>query len=85
MEKFNITNFLLKQQLKEEKSSELHFPDGFQPAKNVPEGGTMCTNCAKWDKKAQLCKGQYYIEWNGDGEIHNEPTKYVCIWWVPIK
>jgi hypothetical protein len=69
----------------ESESSELQFPDGFQPAKTVPEGGAMCANCAKWDKKAQLCKGQYYIEWNGNGEIPTSPTEYVCIWWVPKK
>jgi hypothetical protein len=62
----------------------LEFPDGFKPAKTVPEGGAMCANCAKWDKKSQLCKGQYYIEWKGNGEIPTEPTKYVCIWWVPL-
>jgi hypothetical protein len=63
----------------------LEFPDGFQPAKKVPEGGAMCANCAKWDKKQQLCKGQYYIDWNGGGEISAAPTEYVCIWWVPKK
>jgi len=68
--------------LKKEKSSELHFPDGFQPAKTVPEGGAMCANCAKWNKEKQLCEGKYYIDWNGNGEIHNDATKYVCIWWV---
>ena len=68
--------------LKEGKSPELQFPEGFQPAKEVPEGGAMCANCAKWDKKSQLCKGQYYIDWNGNGEIPAEPTEFVCIWWV---
>ena len=61
----------------------LEFPDGFQPAKKVPEGGAMCANCAKWNSETQLCEGQYYINWNGDGKIPTEPTKYVCIWWVP--
>ena len=66
----------------ENKSSELQFPEGFQPAKIVPKGGAMCANCSKWDKKSQLCKGQYYIEWNGNGKIPTNPTEYVCIWWV---
>lgn len=66
----------------EEETSQLNFPDGFQPAKSVPQGGAMCANCAKWDKKNQVCKGQYYIEWNGNGEIPTDPTEYVCIWWV---
>ena len=42
----------------------------------------MCANCAKWNKKKQLCEGQYYINWYGNGEIPAEPTEYVCIWWV---
>jgi len=61
----------------------LEFPDRFKPAKVVPEGGAMCANCGKWNKETQLCEGQYYINWNGDGKIPTEPTKYVCIWWVP--
>ena len=61
---------------------QLEFPEGFKPAKKVPEGGAMCANCSKWDKKSQLCKGQYYIDWNGNGEISAEPTEFVCIWWV---
>ena len=28
---------------------QLEFPDGFKPAKKVPEGGAMCANCAKWN------------------------------------
>lgn len=68
--------------LSEGETPELQFPDGFQPAKSVPNGGAMCANCAKWDKKKQLCEGQYYIEWHGTGEIPSEPTEYVCIWWV---
>ena len=64
---------------------ELQFPDGFQPAKSVPKGGAMCANCAKWNEKTQLCEGQYYIDWNGNGEIPAEPTEYVCIWWVGEK
>ena len=68
--------------LKEEQSQELQFPDGFQPAKSVPQGGAMCANCAKWNKKTQLCEGQYYINWHGNGEIPADPTEYVCIWWV---
>ena len=63
----------------------LEFPDGFKPAKVVPEGGVMCANCAKWNVETQLCEGKYYINWNGDGKIPTEPTKYVCIWWVPKK
>ena len=70
--------------LKENKT-HLDFPDGFQPAKQVPDGGAMCANCAKWDKEKQLCEGQYYINWNGDGKIPTSPTKYVCIWWVSLK
>jgi hypothetical protein len=74
------------EQLKEEKSTtELQFPDGFQPAKSVPKGGAMCANCAKWNKKTQLCEGQYYIDWHGNGEIHADPTEYICIWWVDKK
>jgi hypothetical protein len=69
--------------LEVKEAPQLEFPDGFKPAKVVPEGGAMCANCAKWDVKAQLCKGKYYIKWNGDGKIPTDPTKYVCIWWVP--
>jgi len=68
--------------LREESSPQLQFPDGFQPAKSVPTGGAMCANCAKWNEKTQLCEGQYYIDWHGNGEIPTEPTEYVCIWWV---
>ena len=68
--------------LNEETSTDLQFPDGFQPAKSVPQGGAMCANCVKWNKKTQLCEGQYYIDWHGNGEIPAEPTEYVCIWWV---
>jgi hypothetical protein len=71
--------------LREENSPKLQFPDGFQPAKSVPSGGAMCANCAKWNEKTQLCEGQYYIDWNGNGEIPTEPTEYVCIWWVGEK
>ena len=65
------------------KPQPLEFLDGFKPAKAVPEGGAMCANCAKWNVEEQLCEGQYYINWNGDGKIPAEPTKYVCVWWVP--
>ena len=65
-----------------EETTNLQFPDGFQPAKSVPNGGAMCVNCAKWNEKTQLCEGQYYIDWHGNGEIPAEPTEYVCIWWV---
>ena len=68
--------------LSEDKTPELQFPDGFQPTKSVPQGGAMCANCAKWNEKTQLCEGQYYINWHGNGEIPAEPTEYVCIWWV---
>jgi hypothetical protein len=68
--------------IKEEETPPLQFPDGFQPAKPVPQGGAMCANCAKWNKKKQLCEGQYYIDWHGNGKIPAEPTEYVCIWWV---
>ena len=68
--------------LNEETTIDLQFPDGFQPTKSVPNGGAMCANCAKWNEKKQLCEGQYYIDWNGDGKIPAEPTEYVCIWWV---
>lgn len=61
---------------------DLQFPDGFKPAKPVPTGGAMCANCAKWNKETQLCEGQYYIDWNGDGKIPTTPTEYVCVWWV---
>ena len=65
-----------------EETTNLQFPDGFQPAKSVPNGGAMCANCAKWDEKTQLCEGQYYIDWHGNGKIPTKPTEYVCIWWV---
>ena len=78
---FNVTEWVLKNRLNEGKE-KLQFPEGFQPAKSVPQGGAMCANCAKWNKKKQLCEGQYYIDWNGIGEIPAEPTEYVCIWWV---
>jgi len=71
--------------IKEAETPELNFPEGFQPAKSVPAGGAMCVNCAKWNKKKQLCEGQYYIEWYGNGEIPTEPTEYICIWWVNKK
>jgi len=67
---------------KEENSPQFSFPENFQPAKDVPQGGAMCANCAKWNKKKQLCEGQYYIDWHGNGEIPAESTEYVCIWWV---
>lgn len=65
-----------------ENTTNLQFPDGFQPAKSVPNGGAMCANCAKWNEKTQLCEGQYYIDWHGNGKIPTKPTEYVCIWWV---
>jgi len=65
-----------------EETTNLQFPDGFQPAKSVPNGGAMCANCAKWNEKTQLCEGQYYIDWHGNGKIPTKPTEYVCIWWV---
>jgi hypothetical protein len=68
--------------LNENETPELQFPDGFQPAKKVPEGGAMCANCSKWNKKTQLCEGQYYIDWHGNGKIPTNPTEYVCIWWI---
>jgi len=68
--------------LNEETTPNLQFPDGFQPAKSVPNGGAMCANCAKWNEKTQLCEGQYYIDWHGNGVIPAKPTEYVCIWWV---
>ena len=77
-------NMIKLTELLEKKQPEpLQFPDGFKPAKRVPEGGAMCANCAKWNKETQLCEGQYYIDWNGNGKIPTDPTKYVCIWWVP--
>ena len=71
--------------LSEGETPELQFPYGFQPAKTVPNGGAMCANCAKWNKDKQLCEGQYYINWHGNGKIPAEPTEYVCIWWVNKK
>jgi hypothetical protein len=71
--------------LNEGKTPNLQFPNGFQPAKPVPNGGAMCANCAKWNKDKQLCEGQYYINWYGNGKIPSEPTEYVCIWWVDKK
>ena len=68
--------------LNEETTPNLQFPNGFQPAKPVPNGGAMCTNCAQWNEKTQLCEGQYYIDWHGNGKIPAKPTEYVCIWWV---
>ena len=65
-----------------EETTNLQFPDGFQPAKSVPNGGAMCANCAKWNEETQLCEGQYYIDWHGNGKIPTKPTEYVCIWWV---
>ena len=68
--------------LKESTQPSLNFPDGFQPAKSVPQGGVMCANCSKWNEAKQLCEGQYYIKWHGNGKIPTSPTEYVCIWWV---
>ena len=68
--------------IKEEDTPSLNFPDGFQPAKSVPNGGAMCANCAKWNKSTQLCEGQYYLDWHGNGKIPASPTEYVCVWWV---
>ena len=75
--KIKLTDFL-----KEGSSDHLTFPEGFQPAKEVPTGGAMCANCAKWNDKESVCEGEYYIKWNGSGEIHEAKNKYVCIWWV---
>ena len=72
---FNITEWILEQ-AKEKEETQLQFPDGFQPAKSVPQGGAMCANCAKWDKKKQLCEGQYYIDWHANGKIPAEPTEF---------
>ena len=73
--------------LKENKETfpALKFPPGFQPAKEVPNGGAMCANCVKWNKETQLCEGKYYVGWNGNGKIPTESTEYVCIWWVGKK
>jgi len=80
---FNITDWVLKNRLNEAKETpEFNFPEEFQPAKSIPQGGAMCANCAKWNKKKQLCEGQYYIDWNGNGKIPTEPTEYICIWWI---
>jgi hypothetical protein len=46
-----------------------------------------CANCAKWDPKKRLCKGENYIDWNGNGEIATDfnlkpiPENFFCIWW----
>jgi len=66
----------------EEGNISFEFPDGFKPAKKVPEGGAMCANCAKWNHKEKICEGPFYIKWNGNGEIPTSSTKYVCVWWV---
>ena len=68
-----------------ENTTNLQFPDGFQPAKSVPNGGAMCANCIKWNESTQLCEGQYYNEWHGNGKIPKPATEYVCIWWVDEK
>jgi hypothetical protein len=75
--------FKLLDLLKEEQKKSFDFPEGFQPAKVIPKGGIMCANCAKWNEEEQHCDGQYYIKWNGNGEIPATPKNYVCIWWVP--
>lgn len=64
---------------------DLQFPEGFKPAKEVPKGGAMCANCAKWNKDKQLCEGTYYVDWNGNGEIPTNATQYVCIWWIKLQ
>jgi hypothetical protein len=66
-------------------SISFNFPEGFKPAKRVPEGGAMCSNCAKWNHEKGECEGPYYIKWNGNGEIPTSPDKFVCVWWVPEK
>ena len=51
---FNMIKLI---ELLEDKQPEpLQFPDGFKPAKKVPEGGAMCANCAKWNKETQEYK-----------------------------
>ena len=69
--------------LEQQGETSLSFPEGFEAAKKVPNGGAMCANCAKWDAEEKVCKGQYYIKWNnGNGEIPTSPNEYVCVWWV---
>ena len=36
----------------------LEFPDGFKPAKVVPEGGAMCANCANANESLSLAKNE---------------------------
>jgi len=60
-------------------------------AHETEEGDSKhCSNCSKWDPKKGLCKGENYIDWNGNGTISTDynlkptPEKFVCIWWDPI-
>jgi len=69
----------------EEKKITLEFDEGFKAAKQVPEGGAMCSNCAKWDEKNQVCVGKSYIKYNGgSGKIPMDPDDYVCVWWKAL-
>jgi hypothetical protein len=69
----------------EEKKISLQFDEGFKAAKQVPEGGAMCSNCSKWNSKTQLCEGKSYIKWNGgSGKIPMDPDDYLCVWWKAL-
>jgi hypothetical protein len=87
MKQFDITNYLLNQQLREEYGGPglMVLPDNHSAGLKVPKGGSCCANCKWWSKEEQVCNSKYYQEWAGTNTIPYAADEYCTNWWEPIK
>jgi hypothetical protein len=83
---FNITEWQLKQQLKEEYGGPgpMELPDSHRAGLKVPKGGSCCANCKWWNKEEQVCTSTYYAKWADTNTIPYPADEYCTNWWEPI-
>jgi len=56
-------------------------PADHEPAIRVPKGGSSCSTCRFWT--GQECSNEYYIKWNGSGQIPAPPDEFCSDWYLP--
>lgn len=62
---------------------DFELPPDHKPAIKVPKGGSSCSTCKFW--KGTECGNEYYIKWNGSGQIPVPPDEFCSDWYEPAE
>jgi len=63
------------------KKNTPEYPADHKAAMRVTKGGSCCANCEYL--KGKECTNEYYIKWNGSGNIPAPIDEFCSDWWEP--